>query len=109
MNQDEAATVFQALANADRLEVIRALVVAGPDGLNAGEIADAVGASPSRASFHLASLAEAGVISRKRVARSQRYRVDFARLGALLGFLMEDCCQGSAELQACCGADRASN
>ncbi len=105
MNQEDAADVFQALANADRLEVIRALVVAGPGGMTAGDIAKAVKASPSRASFHLSNLAEAGVVLREREARSQRYRVDFGRLGSLLTFLMQDCCQGSAELRACCGLD----
>ncbi|MEL6573542.1 MAG: metalloregulator ArsR/SmtB family transcription factor [Pseudomonadota bacterium] len=101
MDEKEAAGVFQALANADRLGVIRALVVAGPDGLSAGDIAIEVGAAPSRASFHLAALADAGIVERERQSRSLQYRLSFERLGALLNFLMEDCCGGSAQLRAC--------
>lgn len=102
MKEEEAATLFQALSNADRLKVIRALVTAGPTGLNAGEIAGRVGASPSRASFHLATLVEAGILKRERQARSLRYTVDFPRIGELLRFLMDDCCGGSQLLRSCC-------
>ena len=102
MDEEKAASMFQSLANADRLKVIRALVVAGPAGLNAGDIAERMGATPSRASFHLAALAEAGVVCRERQARSLRYTVDFAHIGALVTFLMDDCCNGSSQLKSCC-------
>lgn len=102
MREEEAASMFQALSNADRLKVIRALVVAGPDGLNAGDIAKKVGASPSRASFHLAALSETGIVRRERQSRSLRYTVDFSRIGELLTFLMDDCCNESPQLRSCC-------
>ncbi|QIE54119.1 helix-turn-helix transcriptional regulator [Pikeienuella piscinae] len=102
MREEEAASLFQALSNADRLKVIRALVIAGPDGLNAGDIAAKVGASPSRASFHLAALSEARIVQRERRSRSLRYTVDFSRIGELLTFLMDDCCNGSPRLKSCC-------
>lgn len=102
MNEKEAASLFQALSNADRLKVIRALVIAGPDGLSAGEIAQKVAASPSRASFHLSALSEAGIVHSERQSRSLRYTIDFSRIGSLLGFLMEDCCNGNEQLKSCC-------
>jgi len=102
MHEEEAASLFQALSNADRLKVIRALVIAGPDGLNAGDIAQKVGASPSRASFHLAALSDAGIVHSERQSRSLRYTVDFARIGALLTFLMDDCCNENPQLKSCC-------
>lgn len=102
MDEEEAASLFQALSNADRLKVIRALVIAGPDGLNAGDIAQKVGASPSRASFHLAALSDAGIVHSERQSRSLRYTVDFARIGALLTFLMDDCCNENPQLKSCC-------
>ncbi|WP_367277346.1 ArsR/SmtB family transcription factor [uncultured Roseobacter sp.] len=102
MREEEAAAVFQALSNADRLRVIRILVAAGPEGLGATEIAEKMGASPSRASFHLAGLTEAGLIQRQRQSRSLIYTVDFVRLGGLVRFLLEDCCNNSLELRACC-------
>lgn len=103
MNEQEAAALFGALSNDDRLRVIRALVRAGPDGLAAGEIAEAIGASPSRASFHLSTLSEAGFVHAERQARSLRYRVDFDRIGALMRFLLEECCAGHPVLRSCCG------
>lgn len=102
MIEEEAASMFQALSNADRLKVIRALVIAGPTGLSAGEIAEKVGASPSRASFHLATLSEAKIVHSERQSRSLRYTIDFSRIGQLLTFLMDDCCNASAELKSCC-------
>ena len=102
MKEEEAAAVFQALLNADRLRIIRILVAAGPGGLGATEIAEKVGASPSRNSFHLAGLTEAGLIQRERQSRSLIYTVDFVRLGALVTFLLDDCCNKSPQLHACC-------
>lgn len=102
MVEEEAASMFQALSNADRLKVIRVLVTAGPEGLNAGDIAKKVGASPSRASFHLSALADAGIVRRERQSRSLRYTVNFSRIGDLLKFLMDDCCNESAALKSCC-------
>ncbi|MEO9843692.1 MAG: metalloregulator ArsR/SmtB family transcription factor [Roseobacter sp.] len=102
MMETEAATLFGALSNADRLKVIRTLVEAGPDGMNAGEIADKIGASPPRASFHLAALAESGLVTKERQSRSLIYRVNFLRVGGLVSFLLEDCCSGSHRLKKCC-------
>lgn len=102
MNENEAALLFQALSNPDRLNVIRALVTAGPTGFSAGEIAEQIGASPSRASFHLSALSEVGLIHSERQSRSLRYSIDFRRIGALMTFLLEDCCNGDPNLRACC-------
>lgn len=102
MIEEEAAPMFLALSNADRLKIIRALVIAGPNGLNAGDIAEKVGASPSRASFHLATLSKAGFVQSKKQSRSLRYTVDFPRIGELLTFLMNDCCNESPKLKSCC-------
>lgn len=102
MKENDAALLFQALSNPDRLRVIRALVIAGPGGLPAGDIAGQIGASPSRASFHLSALSDAGFIQSERQSRSLYYRVDFKRIGALVTFLIDDCCKGSADLKSCC-------
>ena len=102
MNETEAALLFAVLSNADRLKVIRALVEAGPEGLKAGDIAVKINASPSRASFHLTALNQSGFVGSKRKSRSILYQINFNRLGALVSFLMEDCCKGSRELRDCC-------
>ena len=102
MKDEEAADLFGALSNADRLKVIRALVEAGPSGMTAGTLAEKINASPSRASFHLSALFEAGFILRERRSRSLVYQVDFVRIAALLNFLMEGCCMGDDTLKSCC-------
>lgn len=102
MIEDDAAVLFGVLSNPDRLGVIQALVEAGPDGMSAGDIARKIGASPSRASFHLNALSEAGFLTKERQSRSLNYRIDFNTIGQLIAFLMEDCCKGNAELRNCC-------
>lgn len=102
MHEDAAAALFGVLSNSDRLRVIRLLVEAGPAGMNAGDIAKTIAATPSRASFHLAALSDAGFVVRERQSRSLNYRVNFTTLGALITFLMEDCCNGSDDLKRCC-------
>ena len=102
MNVNGASALFAALSNPDRLIIIRALVEAGPKGLTAGALAERIGASPSRASFHLSALSDAGIIASERAARHLNYRVRFETLGALITFLMQDCCRGSADLRKCC-------
>ncbi len=108
MNEDTALLAFGALSNPTRLKIVRALVEAGPDGLSAGDIAEVAGASPSRASFHLAGLAEAGLVTSDRQSRTILYRVSFPQLGALMQFVLEDCCKGNAQVRACCGQGAAS-
>ena len=102
MNEDNASLLFQTLANPDRLRIIRLLVSAAPDGKIAGEIATGIGASPSRASFHLAALTDAGVLTCTRQSRSLRYTVNFQVLGGLIGFFLRDCCDNNPTMRACC-------
>ena len=106
MKDPDALTVLSALANPARLAAIRALVRAGPDGLPAGEIARHMSASPSQASFHLTALSEAGLVTSRRHARENRYRIAYDRIGALIDYLLNDCCAGDPALRACCGLPR---
>lgn len=103
MTDADAQGAFGALANADRLATLRLLIQAGPQGLSAGDVATALSASPSRTSFHLSALAEAGLIAGQREARRMVYTVEFAQLGALVAYLLEDCCKGHPQVMACCG------
>jgi DNA-binding transcriptional ArsR family regulator len=101
MKETEAVTCLSALAHEQRLAIFRLLVKEGPSGLPAGEIADAVGATPTGASFHLKELDHANLIRATRVGRYIRYAVHFDKVRQLLTFLTEDCCQGQPEL---CGS-----
>jgi ArsR family transcriptional regulator, arsenate/arsenite/antimonite-responsive transcriptional repressor len=53
MDERQALSAFSALAQETRLRIVRLLVSAGPDGLPAGAVGEAVGASSSNLSFHL--------------------------------------------------------
>lgn len=62
----------------------------------AGALAEAVGVPPSSMSFHLAQLAHAGLVSQRRQSRSLIYAADFTAMAALMHYLTENCCGGSA-------------
>lgn len=95
---DEAATVrsLAALAQPQRLRAFRALVVAGPDGLTPGAMAQQLDVAPSALSFHLKELAHAGLVSSQPRGRHLIYRASFARMNALLAYLTLHCCEGAA-------------
>jgi len=97
MEIEEAAFAFAALGQGTRLDLLRALLDAGPNGLAAGEVAARLGVPASTLSFHLRALDQAGLIAATRQGRSLIYAVQFARLRALLAFLAEACCGGEPE------------
>ena len=113
MDQSQALAGFAALSQETRLAIVRRLVRAGQDGIPAGEIAQAMKASPSNISFHLKELERAGLIEARREARSIIYSAGYDTLRDLIGFLMKDCCAGHPEIcapvlaDACCRPARA--
>ena len=98
MEQTDAITAFAALAQPTRLDAFRLLVKAGPDGMAAGEIADALGARQNTMSANLSVLHAAGLVESRREGRSIRYFAAMGRVGALVDFLVEDCCGGRPDL-----------
>src|SRR5215831_11103642 len=100
MDRSQALRGFAALSQETRLAIVRLLVRAGPDGLAAGAVAEAVDASPSNVSFHLKDLEHAGLITARRSSRSIIYAANFDALRGLVGFLMKDCCAGRPEICA---------
>lgn len=103
MQADDAVTALGALAQEHRLGAFRLLVQAGPDGLSAGAIAEALGLAPSSLSFHLNHLAQAGLITQRRDGRSLIYAAAFGTMNRLVAYLMENCCGGAG-----CAPDAAS-
>ncbi len=98
MRKDNAILAFAALAQEARLEVFRLLVIEGPEGLPAGEIARRLRLPPSTLSHHLAQLERGGLVASRRVHRQVIYAVDAGGVRDLVGFLAEDCCRGRPEL-----------
>jgi DNA-binding transcriptional ArsR family regulator len=95
MESETVVRALGALAQEHRLALFRLLVQAGPEGLAAGAIAEALGVPASSLSFHLAQLTNAGLIAQRRDGRSLIYSADYRAMTALLGFLMENCCGGA--------------
>lgn len=104
MRSDTAVGALAALAQTSRLAVFRRLVAAGREGLAAGAIAEALGVPPATLSFHLKELARAGLVRSRRQGRFVIYSAEFDRIGALIGYLTENCCgtAGAACLPPIC-------
>jgi ArsR family transcriptional regulator len=94
MKERQAQIAFAALSQETRLRIVRELVVAGPQGLAAGAIAEAVGVSASNVSFHLKELEAAELVRARRDGRSMFYASDHGTLADLIRFLLDDCCSG---------------
>ncbi len=99
---DDAVKALAALAQETRLEAFRRLVRAGPDGMAAGALAQALAVPANTLSFHLAQLVQAGLAVSRREGRSIRYTADFARMNGLLGYLTENCCGDGRPVSVCC-------
>lgn len=106
MKDQTAVEMLGALAQEHRIRIFRKLVRAGPSGMPSSDIADAVGISPTGASFHLKELERTGLLVATRQGRFIRYAIHVDAMRQLLTYLTEDCCQGQPEL---CGTTLRSN
>jgi len=97
-----AVDAFGALGQESRLDVLRLLVKAGPNGVAGMAIGAKLCMQPSRTSFHLAHLERAGLIESRRESRSVIYSANFDRIADLIRLLMEDCCAGNRHVVAAC-------
>ena len=94
MDQKNVIRSLAALAHAHRLQIFRALVVAGAQGMTPGVMAEGSGIPAATLSFHLKELMNAGLVTQERQGRNLLYRASFTHMNALLGYLTENCCQG---------------
>jgi len=100
MEVKAAAANLSALGHEGRLAIFRLLVQAGPSGVAAGEVARRLDMLPNTLSANLNVLSHAGLIGSRREGRSIIYAADYAAMTGLLGFLMQDCCDGAPEICA---------
>lgn len=91
-----AIEALGALSQETRLEAFRKLVQHEPEGLPAGEIARMLDVPQNTMSTHLAILVNAGLAMSRREGRSVVYRARLDAMESLVGYLLEDCCQGRA-------------
>jgi len=97
MEKTDAVAALAALAQDNRLDVFRLLVEAGPAGMPAGEIANALQLAPNTLTFHFDRLRAAGLLTVRRDGRSMIYAARFETMNALLGYLTENCCRGAPD------------
>lgn len=90
-----AVNALAALAQENRLEVFRALVEAGADGLPAGRVAEMLDLAPNTLTFHFDRLRAAGLVTVRREGRSMIYAARYEAMNALVEFLTENCCGGA--------------
>jgi ArsR family transcriptional regulator, arsenate/arsenite/antimonite-responsive transcriptional repressor len=111
MEKISAIAALAALAQENRLDVFRLLVEAGPEGMPAGAVAEALGLAPNTLTFHFDRLRQAGLVAVRREGRLMIYSACFETMNALLAYLTENCCQGHAERCApvCVKPPRAQN
>jgi len=95
---DAAIEALSALAHPRRLAVFRLLVRAGPEGVAAGEVARMLDTPANSMSTQLAILSRSGLTGSRREGRSVIYFADYGAFSELLGFLVEDCCDGRPEV-----------
>ncbi|MEO1238751.1 MAG: metalloregulator ArsR/SmtB family transcription factor [Pseudomonadota bacterium] len=88
-----AASAFAALGSEQRLEVLRTLVRAGPDGLPMGELGARSGVTGSTLTHHLRILREAGLVQQaKRGRKVICVGAAYDRAQELSDFLLQECC-----------------
>jgi ArsR family transcriptional regulator, arsenate/arsenite/antimonite-responsive transcriptional repressor len=97
MKKKDAVAALAALAQDSRLDAFRLLVQAGPEGMPAGQVAEALDVSPNTLTFHFDRLREAGLVAVRRQGRMMIYTACFDTMNALLGYLTENCCEGYPE------------
>jgi DNA-binding transcriptional ArsR family regulator len=102
MKSDQVISALEALAQEHRLAIFRALVQAGPEGLNPGHLSEKLDIPAPTLSFHLAQLRHAGLVTVKRDGRSLIYAAAYDAMQKVVDFLMENCCAGSACAPASC-------
>lgn len=96
MDNATAVAALNALSHETRLAAFRKLVQAGHPGLAVGELRDLLDLPAATLTAHLNVLRAVSLVSNEREGRIIRVRADFSRMNALLAYLTENCCAGSA-------------
>ena len=92
MKIENALSAFDALSQETRLQAFRLLVEAGPQGMAAGAISNALGIPHNTLSFHLTHLSQAKLVSSRKQGRSIIYLANFEQMRELIAFMVQDCC-----------------
>lgn len=102
MKANQVISALEALAQENRLAIFRALVQAGPQGLNPTYLSEKLDLPAPTLSFHLAQLRHAGLVTVTRDGRSLIYVAAYDAMRKVIDFLTENCCAGSVCAPASC-------
>ncbi len=86
------ADMFSAMGTEPRLQIMRSLLSAHPDGLVVGEIQEELNIPSSTLSHHLDKLKAEDLVNVKRESTFLRYTANTNALQELLQFLYAECC-----------------
>lgn len=95
-----SADRFSALGAEPRLQILRLLLAAHPDGIVAGEVQEELGIPASTLSHHLEKLKQVGLVKVRRESTYLWYSADTDALREVLSFLYEECCTRSRAVPA---------
>jgi DNA-binding transcriptional ArsR family regulator len=93
------ADMFAALGSQPRLEIMRLLLSAHPDGLIVGDIQSELGIPNSTLSHHLEKLRMEGLVEVRKDKQWLWYSANAQALQDLLGFLYAECCTRSSVVE----------
>jgi DNA-binding transcriptional ArsR family regulator len=94
MNIETAARRLAELGNSTRLQIVRLLVQAGPEGLPIGELQSRLCVPASTLAFHLRGLVTAELVHQKKEGRIVGCTPNYAAIDETLAFVKENCCAG---------------
>jgi len=92
--------MFAALGTEVRLQILRLLLSAHPNGMVVGDIQAELEIPASTLSHHLEKLRSEGLADVQRESTFLRYKANTAALQDLLGFLFAECCSRSKAVPA---------
>jgi len=104
MDAATAVEALNALSHETRLAAFRQLVQAGPEGLPVGDLRERLDIPAATLTAHLNVLRLARLVSDTREGRVIRVSAAYEQMNALLAYLTDNCCAGSAScapLPAC--------
>jgi len=93
------ADMFSAMGTEPRLQIMRSLLSAHPDGLVVGEIQEELNIPSSTLSHHLDKLKAEDLVNVKRESTFLRYTANTSALQELLQFLYAECCTRNKALK----------
>jgi len=93
------ADMFAAMGAEQRLQIMRLLLSAHPDGMVVGDILAELKMAPSTLSHHLEKLRHEGLVSVRRDAKFLWYTANTEALQDLITFLYSECCSRSKAIK----------